>query len=122
MGDIFEMLKHLSWWRIVKSLAFDGGASSTKWVYLACAAVVNVCLVLMTASLCWEYIHHGQVNVTLAALIGTTIGVVVAIPANSANQRRQLNSQAAAGQADTTTAATPLTNQVSSADTMEATR
>jgi hypothetical protein len=108
------MLKHLSWWRIVKSLAFAGGASSTKWVYLACAAVVNACLVLMTASLCWEYVHHGEVNITLAALIGSTIAVVVAIPANSANQRRQLNTQAAIGQADTTTAATPLTNEVRS--------
>ena len=122
MGDIFEKLKHLSWWRIIKSLAFDGGASSTKWVYLACAAVVNACLVAMVSSLCWVYIHSFQheVNIALVGLIGTTITIVVAIPANSANQRRQLNTQAATGQADTTTAPTPLTNEVSSAQPTEA--
>jgi hypothetical protein len=114
MDDLLEKLKTISWLRIVKSLSFDGGASSTKWVYLACAAIVNACLVLMVAAICWEYIKTGQVNITLAALIGTTIGVVVAIPANSANQRRQLNSQA--GQADTVTATTPLTTQVNSTE------
>jgi phosphotransferase system glucose/maltose/N-acetylglucosamine-specific IIC component len=116
MDDLLEKLKSISWIRIIKSLSFDGGASSTKWVYLACAAVVNACLVLMVAAICWEYIRTGQVNITLAALIGATITTVVAIPANSANQRRQLNSQQATGQPDTTTATTPLTTQVSSTE------
>lgn len=114
MDDLLEKLKSISWVRIVKSLSFDGGASSTKWVYLACAAIVNACLVLMVVAICWVYIRTGQVNITLAALIGATITTVVAIPANSANQRRQLNSQV--GQADTTTATTPLTTQVNSTE------
>lgn len=117
MFDIIDKLKGISWWRIIKSLAFDGGASSTKYAYLACTAVVNACLVAMTASLCWVYIRSQShdVNIALVGLIGTTIGIVVAIPANSANQRRQLNIQAATGQVDTTTAATPLTNETSGA-------
>jgi hypothetical protein len=90
MVDIFERVKTLSWWRIVKSLPFEGGASSTKWVYLACAGVVNACLVTMVTSLCVVYIrsHNHEVNIALATLIGSTIGVVVAIPANSTNHRR----------------------------------
>jgi hypothetical protein len=88
--DIFERLRALSWWRIVKSLPFEGGASSTKWVYLACAAVVNACLIAMVGALCYVYIHshNHEVNIALTTLIGTTIGVVVAIPANSTNHRR----------------------------------
>ena len=90
--DLFEKLRSVSWAAVVKSLAFQGGASSTKWVYLACAAVVNACLVAMVWSLCWVYIHSGnhEVNIALVTLIGTTISVVVAIPANAANKRREL--------------------------------
>jgi len=90
MDDVLERMKNLSWWRIVKSLPFEGGASSTKWVYLACAAVVNVCLVAMVVALCTVYIrsYNHEVNVALVGLIASTIAVVVAIPANSANRRR----------------------------------
>lgn len=97
MDEILEKLKSISWWRIIKSLPFDGGASSTKWVYLACAAVVNACLIAMTAALCWVYVHSvtHDVNVALVGLIGTTVAVVVGIPATSANLRRATNAQVA---------------------------
>ena len=90
MDELLEKLKNISWWRIVKSLAFDGGASSTKWVYLACAAIVNACLVAMVASLCIVYVRSHDVNIAFVGLIGTTIGIVVGIPANSVNLRRQV--------------------------------
>jgi hypothetical protein len=96
--DIFEKLRNISWLRIIKSLAFDGGASSTKWVYIACAAVVNLCLVAMTTSLCYVYVHSQshEVNIALVTLIGSTITIVVGIPATSANLRRATNATARA--------------------------
>lgn len=93
--DLFEKLRNISWFRIIKSLPFQGGASSTKWVYLGSAAVVNVCLVAMVASLCWVYIrsHNHEVNIALVTLIGSTVTVVVGIPAQSANKRRDTYSK-----------------------------
>lgn len=113
--DLFERIKSLSWWRIIKSLPFEGGASSTKWVYLACAFVVNSCLVAMVASLCFVYIHsHAhEVNIALVGLIGTTITVVVAIPANSANLRRSTNATLNGPNKGAESQSTPLSNDVS---------
>jgi hypothetical protein len=114
MIDILERVRSLSWWRIIKSLPFEGGASSTKWVYLACAGVVNGCLVAMVASLCFVYIHSTghEVNLALVGLIGTTITVVVAIPANSANLRRSTNATLNGPNKTAESQSTPLSSDV----------
>ena len=115
MGEIFEKLRNISWWRIIKSLAFDGGASSTKWVYLACAAVVNACLMAMVSALCVVYVRSQghEVNIALATLIGSTIGIVVGIPATSANLRRSTNAAANAAKSgdDLNISTTPLSSE-----------
>lgn len=111
--DLADKVAEQSWWRLLKRLPMDGGPSSTKFVYLASSAAITACLVLVTLAFCgvYAFTHEHLASAVVAALLASTLTAVIGFAANSLNQRRSLNAQAAAGQSETTIAPTPLTTE-----------
>lgn len=89
-------IKFKSWWSILKGLVFDGGPSSTRWVYLLVAATVNLCLGGMVFALCYVFMKGKAEATTLAIVAGvvtSTITALLAFATNAQNKKNQLSSQ-----------------------------
>ena len=103
----------ISWWDILKWLAFEGGPSSTKWVYLAMNATIAAVVWGIAGVLCYVYIasadHHvdGALLTALVALIAT----VSACALQALNHRRTVNAQVATGQNPVAISDTPLSEK-----------
>jgi hypothetical protein len=114
LEDTAEKIACESWWKLLKRLPLDGGPSSTKFVYLATSGAITLCLCLVTIAFCgvYAFTHEHIASGIVAALLASTLTAVIGFAANSQNQRRSLNAQAAAGQdSETTIAPTPLTTE-----------
>jgi uncharacterized BrkB/YihY/UPF0761 family membrane protein len=92
MNDLLDKLKSTKWWTILKALPFDGGPSSTRWVFLGGFATVAVCLLSLTGALIFVYVrtpdHH--VDIALLGAVVTTIGTVVGFATNAQNKKNTL--------------------------------
>lgn len=109
MNDLLEKLKTTRWWVILKGLAFDGGPSSTKWVYLAMNLVIALVLLMITATVCYRHARFGTSDAGMLTALATIVGIVSGCATNALNHRRTLNAQLAAGQKPVAIADTPVT-------------
>ncbi len=110
-GEMLDMLRGASWWRILKALAFEGGPSATKWVYLALNAVMALVVVALTAAVCIRYVHAGSTDAGMMALIGSLVAVLQACATNALNHRRTVQAQLASGRGPIAVAETPVTTE-----------
>ncbi|MEG9430768.1 hypothetical protein [Terriglobus sp. ADX1] len=74
MGELLEKIKTFRWWTILKALPFEGGPSSTKWVYLAWNMVLAAGFFACVLSLCFVHVHSHEHRVD-AALVGLILGL-----------------------------------------------
>ena len=121
MNQTVEDVKTTTWGSILNALPFDGGPSSTRWVYLSAFLTVAFCLIVLTISLSWVYIrsHEHIVNIVMAGLIGTTITTVVGFA--TATQKKKLGQGADSDSGDTA-AASASTASVPSGVTVNVTQ
>ena len=111
MSELMESLRGMSWWRILKALAFDGGPSSTKWVYLALNAVMAFVVLMLAAALAYRYVHFGTVDALLVGAIVTLVGILQACATNALNHRRTVQAQLASGRGPIAIAETPVSTE-----------
>lgn len=97
MDLLTDRVKGMSWWTLLKELPFDGGPSSTRFVFLAVFAVLAGCYVAVTVAFCYVYIHDSThpAGAGILAVITLMSGALGGIIANSQNIRHQLTAQAA---------------------------
>lgn len=107
-----------SWWAILKGLLFDGGPSSTRWVYLFVCVVVNLCLMGMVFAFCWVFARGKAEAATFAiaaTVITSTISVVIGFATSAQKNRNQLTgastAEAGANPQQETTSGTQQTGQ-----------
>jgi uncharacterized BrkB/YihY/UPF0761 family membrane protein len=72
---------------ILKALPFDGGPSSTRFVYLAAAVTICLVIFVLTGTFCAVYLRSPdhQANAVVAALIGSTITAIIAFATSAQN-------------------------------------
>jgi hypothetical protein len=81
-----------SWSRVVKASLFDGGPSSTRWVYVITGTCVSISVVVATLVFCLVYMcsaNHVASGV-VATFIGTTIGALFGFASHAQNVRNDL--------------------------------
>lgn len=90
--DFFEDIKRYTWRLVVKALPFEGGPSSTKFVYMAAAFCIMVAALFLVTILGGVYVftHDHHVDGTIVGLIGTLMVSVAGLATNSVNQRRKV--------------------------------
>lgn len=98
MNELLDKLKATRWWTILKGLAFEGGPSSTKWVYLAMNAVIAFVLLLICCTICYRHGRYGTSDAGMLTALVTIVGIVNACATAALNHRRTTNAQLAAGQ------------------------
>ncbi len=108
MNDLLEKVKTYGWWAILKALPFEGGPSSTKWVYLAMNAVIAVVTIGLAAAVIWVYIRGHHVDGGLLTALVTIIGIDQACGTLALNHRRTVAAQVALGQTPVAITPTPI--------------
>lgn len=111
MNDLLDKVKNYRWWAILKALAFEGGPSSTKWVYLAMNAVMGSVVLMVCTSICWRYIRTGHVDPGMLYELGVLVTVLSGCATNAQNFRRKINAQVQTGDKPLADATTPITMQ-----------
>ena len=75
-------------WRwILKALLFDGGPSSTRWVYLLAAVSVSAVLLMMGAAFAWVYAWKHTADLVMAGAIAATVTALIGFASNSQNTK-----------------------------------
>ncbi len=96
MNELFQSIRGYRWLEILKSLPFQGGASSTRWVYLAsCAVICGGWLLIVAAFVCLLASRrmNDTVTATVAGLIVSLGGLVVGFSASSQNVKHTLQAK-----------------------------
>lgn len=95
MDDLLDRLKLTRWWTILKALPFEGGPSSTRWVFLGVFAVVALVLAALVGALVWVYVrspdHH--VDLALCGLVGTQLTALLGFASNAQNTMHKTAAQ-----------------------------
>lgn len=100
MNEIFQAIRNYRWLEIIKSLPFQGGASSTRWVYLAtCAVICGGWSAIVLAFIVLLFLQKlGEAEIaTIAGLIVSLGGLVVGFSARSQNLKHTLQAQSQTG-------------------------
>lgn len=96
MKLLFEQIRTYRWVDILKSLPFQSGASSTRWVYLATCAVISWGWLLIVVSFC-ILLFRPRVDAVIVGTVATLIvslgGLVVGFSTRSQNLKHTLQAQ-----------------------------
>ncbi len=95
MTPLFEGFKAPSWWTLLKALLYDGGPSSTRFVFLAVFAVTAFGYAAVVVAFVVVYMRDQQhpASAGVLAVLTVTSGAMTAIAANSQNVRNQLSAK-----------------------------
>ncbi|WP_263418661.1 hypothetical protein [Terriglobus albidus] len=97
MNEILSQVQNTKLWQVFKSLAIQGGASSTKWVFLRTAEVVSVAFLALVASVARQiWLGHWPDLQTWAGITGLA-SMLFGFAAKAQNHKAVLDSQSATG-------------------------
>ena len=90
MNEQDLQLVEKGWIRILRALPFDGGPSSTRWVYLIAAMTVCAVLFFMGAAFAWVYVWKHTADLVMAGAIAATIAALFGFASNSQNVKNRI--------------------------------
>lgn len=100
MSELLEKVKSFHWWTILKALPFEGGPSSTKWVYLGWNMTLAAGFFIAILALCFVYVHthEHRVDPAMVGLILGLAGTGSTCATLALNHRRSKNAEIALAQ------------------------
>jgi len=93
--ELDARVKTLSVWGILKELPFEGGPSTTRFVFLATFAVCSLGFLSVTAAMTYVYITDKThpAGAGILAVLTLMLGTLTGVSANSQNVMHQLSAQ-----------------------------
>lgn len=79
-----------SLWKIIKALPFDGGPSSTRWVFLCAGAILGIVVLALGLSFCLVYLRSHIADVVFAGALAGALTAFIGFATSAQNNRNKL--------------------------------
>src|SRR5579875_3338186 len=91
----FEGSKAPSWWALLKALSYEGGPSSTRFVFLATFATMALSVLAIVFGFVYVYVCDPQhpASAGILAVLSLMLATITGFAANSHNVQNQLRAQ-----------------------------
>jgi predicted Zn-dependent protease len=91
-----------SWFQVIKSMFYDGGPSSTRFMYIIAGCSAALTVLALAGSYCFVYIHRGLADLSFGAALTAILTALFGFAANSHNLKHQVDAR------ETETTSTPV--------------
>lgn len=91
-----------SWWQIVKSLFYDGGPSSTRFMFVVAGTCAGFTVIALASAFAWTYVRFHIADVVFGGVLTGIVTAFFGFAVNSHNLKHQVDAKEA-------TSSTPIT-------------
>jgi len=90
---VIDLTPKPGWIQVLKSLFYDGGPSSTRFMFITAGCSASFTVVILASGFFWEYVHRGHADVTFGGVLTCVLTALFGFAANSHNLKHQVDAQ-----------------------------